>query len=185
MSAPVAEKVRFNVVPGESAVLVEARSSVGPIVFGSMAAHGRIEAVLQEGVLDTHHPTTATLVIPVASLASGNPLYDAEVRSRLDARRYPGITAELRSIAPSSPGRYAVTGSLTIQGMTRELSGGLELSLPGTEVAVVTGTQTIDIRDFAIALPTLLMLKIYPDVTVRFRFQAVRGPLPRPTRSPT
>ena len=101
--------------------------------------------------------------------------YDAELRSRIDARRFPEITAELRTITPLSPGRFRVTGALTIQGTTRELSGGLELSLSADGTARVTGCQTIDIRDFAIDLPTMLMLRIFPDVTVRFHIKAVRA----------
>ncbi len=176
MSALVTEQMTFTVVPAESAVLVEARSSVGPISFGTMAASGRIDAALLGGAVDTRCPTAATLVVPVASLSSGNSLYDAELRSRLDARRFPEITAELRTLAPSGPDRFRVTGVLTIQATTRELSGGLELSLSGDGSALVTGSQMIDIRDFGISLPTMLMLRIYPDVNVRFHIKAIRTP---------
>ena len=177
MSALVTEQVTFTVVPSESAVLVEARSSVGPISFGTMAASGRIDATFSlDGAVDTRSPTAATLVVPVASLSSGNSLYDAELRSRLDARRFPEITAELRTITPSGPDRFRVTGVLTIQGTTREkLSGSLELCLSEAGSALVTGSQMIDIRDFGIDLPTMLMLKIYPDVNVRFHIKAIQA----------
>lgn len=168
------EQVTFVVDPAESAVLVEARSSVGPIVFGSMAVTGRIEAVLQNGTVDTGQPTAAELVIPVASLTSGNALYDSEIRSRLDARRFPHITAALCSLTALSRTRFDVTGNLTIQETTRQLSGGLELSLAENGNALLTGSQVVDIRDFAIELPRMLMLRIYPDVTVRFQIRAVK-----------
>jgi polyisoprenoid-binding protein YceI len=170
----VAEQVTFVVVAADSAVLVEARSSVGPITFGTMTVSGQIDSALHGGTVDTRLPTAATLAVPVASLRSGNPLYEAEVRSRLDARRFPEITAVLHTITALGPGRFAVTGAVTIQGTSRELSGGLELTLAEDGTALVTGSQTIDMRDFAIDLPTVLMLKIYPDVTVRFRIRAVR-----------
>ena len=64
--------------------------------------------------------------------------------------------------------------AVTIHGTTRELSGGLELTLAEDGTALITGQQRIDIRDFTIDLPSVLMLKIFPDVTVRFRIQAVR-----------
>jgi polyisoprenoid-binding protein YceI len=175
MSALIAEQAQFLVVPAESAILVEARSSVGPITFGTMTVSGRIDTALLGGTVDTQRPTAATLVVPVGSLSSGNSLYDAELRSRLDARRYPEITAKLRTITPLSPGRFRVTGDLTIQSTTRELFGGLELSLSEAGTALVTGSQMIDIRDFAIDLPTMLMLRIYPDVNVRFHIKAVRA----------
>ena len=150
MSALIGERAQFVVVPAESAIHVEARSSVGPITFGTMTVSGRIDAAFLGGAIDTQRPTSATIMVPVASLSSGHSLYDAELRSRIDARRVPEITAELRTITPLSPGRFRVTGALTIQGTTRELSGGLELSLSADGTARVTGCQTIDIRDFAI-----------------------------------
>ena len=40
-------------------------------------------------------------------------------------------------------------------------------------VLSVSGEQVVDIRDFAIASPTVLMLRIYPDVTVRLQIEAM------------
>ncbi len=37
---------------------------------------------------------------------------------------------------------------------------------------VITGEQVLDIRDFAIPSPTVLMLRIYPDVRVRLQVEA-------------
>ena len=37
---------------------------------------------------------------------------------------------------------------------------------------VVTGEQVFDIRDFAIPSPTMLMLRIFPDVRVRLHVEA-------------
>jgi hypothetical protein len=44
------------------------------------------------------------------------------------------------------------------------------LSVPGT--ISVHGEQDFDIRDFDIAIPTVLMLRIYPNVTVRLQIEA-------------
>ena len=38
---------------------------------------------------------------------------------------------------------------------------------------VVTGGHAFDIRDFDIASPTVLMLRIYPDVTVKLQVEAI------------
>ncbi len=38
---------------------------------------------------------------------------------------------------------------------------------------IVTGGHAFDIRDFDIASPTVLMLRIYPDVTVKLQVEAV------------
>jgi len=37
---------------------------------------------------------------------------------------------------------------------------------------IITGEQVFDIRDFAIPSPTVLMLRIYPDVRVRLHAEA-------------
>ena len=36
----------------------------------------------------------------------------------------------------------------------------------------MTGDQVFDIRDFGIESPTVLMFRIYPDVTVRLHVEA-------------
>ena len=36
----------------------------------------------------------------------------------------------------------------------------------------MTGEEVVDIRDFGIASPTVLMLRIYPDVRVRLHVEA-------------
>jgi hypothetical protein len=37
---------------------------------------------------------------------------------------------------------------------------------------VITGEQVLDMRDLAIPSPTVLMLRIYPDVRVRLQVEA-------------
>jgi YceI-like domain len=177
----------FAVLPEESAVLIEARSSVGPISFATTAMTGQFRAVLVGGEIDVTEDAQASLVLPVSALTSGNQLYDAELRTRLNAQRYPSITAELGTAAAIGAGRFSVTGDLTIHGTTRRQTGTLDISVTDAAPAsqepesastarvtvVVFGTQIVDIRDFDIELPSMLMLQIYPDVTVRFRVTAV------------
>ncbi len=170
----LATEVAFLAAPAASAVLVEARSSAGPISFGTTTVGGWLRASLADGTIDTRYPTAAEILVPVASLTSGNRLYDAELCSRLNARQFPNITAELHTITPLDTNRFGVYGALTIQGTTREFSSSLELSVSDSGTARVTGQQLIDIRDFAIELPSMMMFKIFPDVTVQFSIQAVQ-----------
>ena len=46
------------------------------------------------------------------------------------------------------------------------------VSQPGPGVLAVTGEQAVDIRDFDISSPTVLMLRIYPDVVVKLYLEA-------------
>ncbi len=39
---------------------------------------------------------------------------------------------------------------------------------------LISGEQVFDIRDFAVPSPTMLMLRIFPDVRVRLQVEAER-----------
>ena len=122
-------------------------------------------------------PTAGQIDIDVAGLRSGNGLYDAELLRRIDARRFPTATVELRRLRrqrarrPVPPGR----APLTFHGVTETGARGRS-SVEGAlgDRLVITGEQVFDIRDFAIPSPTVLMLRIYPDVRVRLQAEAER-----------
>lgn len=187
----------FVVDPAASAVLVEARSNVGPISFGSMSVSGEAAVEVEAG--GTLLPLSARMELPVSSLESGNSLYDAELRQRVGERRYPVISAELREAkllaagapaagapaagapaAVAEPGaavrgcRFAAEGDITIHGTTRRLGGTVSLAFTDPDTLVAEGREVLDMRDFEIGLPNVLLLKIYPDVTVAFRVTARR-----------
>jgi YceI-like domain len=168
------ERVSYDVRPDVSAVLIQARSNVGPIELASTSISGYAEATLTDGVLDMETPPTASIDIPVVSLSSGNARYDREIHRRLDAQRYPQIAAELATARLSGSSGLAVAGSLTIHGMTVTLAGNFDVESVDSEQLRVAGEQLIDIRDFSISLPTTLMLRIYPEVIVRFRIECAR-----------
>ena len=162
---------RFVVQPERSVVAIQARSSVGPIQWEAPGAQGWVEAVVHDGVIDTSVTPKAQLELSVRNLRSGNTLYDAELMRRIDARRYPVTTVELVE-ASRSDRRYQLVGNVTFHGVTRQLRGSVEAGLEPSGELVVTGEQTFDIRDFRIPSPTILMLKIFPDVRVRLRLAA-------------
>lgn len=168
-------RVHYAIQPDISAVLIQARSNVGPIELASTDVSGAVEATLTDGALDLDDPPGASLDIPVASLSSGNARYDREIHRRLDAQRFPSIAAVLATARRSGGNRLAVDGSLTIHGVTVAMSGsfGVE-SMTGERVRVV-GEQTIDMRDFSISLPATLMLRIYPEVVVQFGIEGMRA----------
>jgi PadR family transcriptional regulator, regulatory protein PadR len=164
---------RFEVVSARSAVMVDARSSVGPLTFGAMGLAGTIETPVQEGRVVADETTTANVVVPAGALRSGNEIYDAELRRRIDARHFPEVTLALRDCRPGgAPDHLRVTSDVTIHGVTRRLEGTLAISQPGAGVVSAMGEQVVDIRDFDIASPTLLMLRIYPDVVVKLYVEA-------------
>lgn len=164
--------VRHSVVPDRSVLLIEARSTVGPISFGAMGITGWVRAGLRGGDLALDVAPAAHLEVAVDGLRSGNALYDAELLQRIDARRYPRATLDLRSASPLADGRVALEGELTFHGVTRTVDGVVAVQRMADGRLVVTGEQSFDIRDFGLVSPTVLMLRIFPDVRVRLHVEA-------------
>jgi len=162
----------LGIVSADSAVLVEARSSVGAISFGTTVLGGSFHGRIDGGRIDTSAPMQVTAEVPVASLQSGNAVYDSELRSRLDSRRYPLIVAELRRMGRLESGRYEMEGDLTIHGKAHRYTCTATVEVDEGPSLVVSGSTVVDMRDYDIALPSLMMLRIYPDVTVHFRIKA-------------
>jgi polyisoprenoid-binding protein YceI len=155
-----------------SAVLIDARSNMGRVSFGSTELSGVIEAVRDDDRVATSHAPTARLTVPMGSLTSGNALYDAELFQRLGVQRYPLATIELTEAQRVGGNSYAVTGTVSIHGVTSTLQGGVTLSFPEDGALLVTGEHVIDIRDFDIDIPSVLMLRIYPDAKVSLHLLA-------------
>jgi DNA-binding PadR family transcriptional regulator len=170
-----AELRSFELDPDRSAVLIDVRSTAGPLSFGTLGVTGTIHAAFADGVLRTDIPPSGHLTIDVSGLNSGNRLYDAELLRRIDARGYPAAFVELGECALSGPGpRYRLAGELTFHGVTRQAEGTVTVDALSDRRLVITGEQVFDIRDFAIPSPTMLMLRIFPDVRVHLHAEAER-----------
>jgi len=164
---------RFRVVPDRSVVLIEARSTVGPIRFGAMGLTGSIEVDMRDGEVCCDSRPSAGLVIPIDELRSGNGLYDAELLRRIDARRFPRVTLSLEDCTPVGTGdRYRLAAEVLFHGVTRPLRGTVGLKLLSERKLVVTGDHALDVRDFQLPSPTVLMLRIYPDVRINLHVEA-------------
>ena len=167
---------RFVLDPERSAVLIDARSTVGPITFGTTGVEGSLHAAVVDGGVSTEIPPSGGLCIDVSSLSSGNKLYDAELHRRIDSRRFPTATVELRDCAASTPGsRYRLQGVLTFHGISRLVEGTVRVESVSDDRVVISGEQVLDIRDFAVSSPTMLMLRIFPDVRVHLHAEAERS----------
>ena len=167
---------RFVLDPERSAVLIDARSTVGPICFGTTGVHGSLYAAMGDAGVRTEIPPTGWLTIDMTGLRSGNKLYDAELHRRINSRRFPSAKVELKECTPSAPGwRYRLRGELTFHGITRRTEGTVRIESASDDRIVISGEQAFDIRDFALPSPTMLMLRIFPDVRVRLYAEAERS----------
>jgi polyisoprenoid-binding protein YceI len=163
----------FEVLPGRSAVLVKARSNVGPISFATSDVHGEISAGTDGGSVDASAPVKARLSVGLQSLTSGNALYDTELRRRIHARRYPVAVLELeRAVHQEGTNHYELTARIEIHEVVRHIGGIVTIDPLGHGGLVVRGQQKLDIRDFELEVPTTLALKIYPEVSVEMHLEA-------------
>ena len=163
---------RFALLPDRSVVLIEVRSTVGPLSFGAVGLTGYVDAVVTDGAVGTDTQPVAHVEIGVEGLRSGNGLYDAELTRRIDARRFPTATLDLTACTARDDSRYRLAGELTFHGVTRPVEGTVSVAVRSDGRLVVTGEQVFDIRDFDVPSPTVLMLRIYPDVRVHLHVEA-------------
>jgi polyisoprenoid-binding protein YceI len=156
----------FDVNPDGSTVVIDARSSVGPIAWEAVGLSGWFSTATRSGGIDFGAEPSGQLDIPIAAFTSGNRVYDSELQRRVDARLYPTAQAELTGLEHVSDEEFRAHGRLTFHGITRPISGLVQIHLREDGSVVASGEQVVDIRDFGVPPPSLLMLKIYPDVRV-------------------
>ena len=97
------------------------------------------------------------------------------MRRLVDAGRFPKASGDLRSVdLVSPPGRYRASGEITLVGRTRTYSGEFTMS-NDEEMVTVEGELSLDIRDFGLKPPSLLILKVDPVLRVILRLVARKG----------
>jgi hypothetical protein len=154
---------------------IYARSNLGPIRWEGTEVSGTFDAELTDSTVDTSVPPEGRLELQLERLTSGNVVYDAELLRRLEVRRYPLAAAEIRFLdAVGHHNRYQAQAELTLHGVTRAITGTVAVEIENTSVIQVYGEKVVDIRDFNIPAPTVLRLRIYPDVRVRMKLLAER-----------
>ncbi len=102
--------------------------------------------------------------IDAASLHTGDPQRDAHLKSAdfFDAEKFPTLTFRSTAIRPAGPGELAVTGDLTIHGVTREVTFQVEgPTAPqkdpwGATRVGLSATAKINRKDFGLTWNTAL-----------------------------
>ena len=94
--------------------------------FGMMAVRGRFNDVKVGGTVDPEHPerTSLDVTVDVASLNTNNAQRDDDLRGSyfLELDKFPTITFRSTGAEQTGPDRYALTGHLTIKGVTRPVT---------------------------------------------------------------
>jgi polyisoprenoid-binding protein YceI len=125
---------------------------------------------LADGQLDLATQPSGSIEVLVEDLKSMNPLYDREVRKRLDMRRYPKIRADVVEIREAlGENRYLAVGDVAFHGVTQRLEDELIVKQLGEGTIEIRGEITINVRDFKVNPPNLPMVGIMPTVQVKLR----------------
>jgi len=175
-SLGVGNVARFVVSPSDSRLAFEARSTLHPV-------HGK--ATQLDGFVELERGSDCSLAwetaprmrvdFPVEQLRTGNAMQDREMWKVIDSKRFPRVTADLRELrALPTPGHYAASGDITLAGRTRRYAGELTCSATADSVTL-EGELSVDIRDFGLKPPNLLIVKVDPVVRVRLHLVARSG----------
>jgi len=160
---------RFSFDPERSCVWVDARSNLHPLQTETRGLEGWVElAADPEGAVDLAHPVTGELALSVDRLTSGNQLYDRELKRRIEAKKFPTITGRIINFTTTDEaGRYLVVGDLSFHGKTRTFEHEMSIEFRGGSGIAMKGDYVFDIREFGMKPPSMLMLRVYPQVAVR------------------
>jgi polyisoprenoid-binding protein YceI len=95
---------------------------------------GEFSKVTGSVVYDPENPSSTQInaEIDVSTITTREPQRDEHLKSGdfFDAARYPSITFVSKSVTASGPGRFEVTGGLTIRGNTRQVALSVEEVTP-------------------------------------------------------
>ena len=167
---------RYTFDSVRSCVWVSGRSSLHPINTETRGITGWFEASFREdGALDLGEGVAGQLELSVDRLTSGNQLYDRELRRRMDARRYPTIEGRVtRIVVNGAHPKYLVTGDVLFHGKSRSFEH--EMRITSTDNALeMSGDYIFDIREFGMKPPSMLMVRVYPEITVRVELHGLRN----------
>jgi len=166
---------RYTLDSVRSCIWVSGRSSLHPINTETRGITGWFEtSVRDDGSLDLDLPVSGELELAVARLTSGNQLYDHELRRRMDARRFPTIVGRVTNISARAPHpRYTVTGDVSFHGKTRTFEHEMHIDVHDGGISL-TGEYVFDIREFGMKPPSMLMVRVYPEISVRVELHGAR-----------
>jgi polyisoprenoid-binding protein YceI len=119
-------------------------------------------------------PVAGQLLLDLTTMVSSDRLYDRELETRLDIHRYPRVTARLTEVVPDgAAGCFRMAGELSFHGRTNEVHGTATVQVSADEVHL-SGAMTLDVREFGIDPPKILLLKVKPVVDVALDLLAYR-----------
>ena len=164
----------YRIDSDRSEVFVEARSNVHPIEIRTQGVRGTIDTDVKDGEINLASAPRAELEISADLLRSGIDLYDSEIHRRIEVLKYRTIKGQLRDASLIGPGRYRLRGTLSLHGVTREIEGEVTMRA-GDDWLEFEGSKTLDMREFNLEPPKILMLEVQAQINLRAKIRAVRA----------
>jgi len=131
------------------------------------------------GIDEAGRVVSARFAFRFREVATGKPKRDEAMHGWQKTDEYPEggfVLTSLEHVADSS-GRCLARGQLTFHGVTREITFPASVIQDGSLYSI-DGDATVDIREFGLpAIVKFLVLKVDPQVHVRFHLQG-RDPVP-------
>ena len=149
----------------DSVVELHASSSVHPIHGEIRDLRGECEAEVSDGRVVAGGG--GYIEAPVEALSSGKKLEDMALRKQIDAKKFPTIRYEVRSVN-GGPEQFKVNGALTFHGVTQDFVEECKAHLDGGSLKV-EAEHTFDIRDFGVQPFKILSFKVHPEVRLVVR----------------
>ena len=178
MSVPAAatNATHYSVSTQDSWLTFEARSTLHGVHGKASGLSGLVELLWNgDGSIAADPPPKMHVEFPVEQLSSGNRMQDREMWKVIDSTRFPRITADLRSLQPSAGmRRYVAGGDVTVAGRTRHYDGDIAIAESGDRL-MIEGDLTLDIRDFGLTPPKLLIVSVDPVVKIHLHLVAKKA----------
>jgi polyisoprenoid-binding protein YceI len=167
-----AEAPVFTIVPEGSSVTFRVKASV-PI-------QGRFDRWKSTLTFSSPEASTGVLAVNIDanSVNTGSGMKDGTLKSGqfFDVKNHPAITFRSTKVAQTGPDTFAVTGNLTIRGVSRPETVVLKTTRHGSG-GQISGTMTFNRRDFGMngGVP-LVKIADSVDVIVNLKARRVSGP---------
>ena len=168
---PASQVCKYGVQSSASTLGFDAKSTLHAVHGTASQLTGSVVATIADGALVLDPAPAMHVEFPVERLTSGNALQDKEMWKLLDSKRSPIIAADLRRLTLTGGNAYHAAGDITMSGRRKSYEGDLTIAIDGDRLTV-TGSLVVDIRDFGLQPPRLLMVTVQPQVTVTLRLVA-------------
>ena len=168
LTIPVAAQSTFTIDKGASTIMVKGTSSAHDWESNAEDFSGTATITVTDGAIETI--SGLSLDVVTGSIKSGKRVMDNKTSDALKAKDNPSITFSMASLDEVTATAVTVSGSLNLAGVAKEivLTGDYTIGTDGS--LIVTGVQSVNMKDYGIDPPTAMMgaLKTGEEVNVEF-----------------